>query len=203
MILSDRDIRARLTAGDLKIDPLIDERIQIQPASVDLRLAAEFIVYKPGELACLDPKVPESLGVAAERILVRHGEAFTLHPGDFALGSTIETVSIPADLVGQVDGRSSVGRLAVVVHATAGLIDPGFIGQITLELSNIGRIPVRLYPGMRIAQIVLQQMTSPAERPYGEERGSNYHAQSGPQVSRLRLDDHAVNASQRDPGKAL
>jgi len=127
--------------------------------------------------------------LAVDRITVREGEAFTLHPGDFALGSTIETVTIPDDLVGQVDGRSSVGRLAIVVHATAGLIDPGFRGQITLELSNIGRIPVRLYPGVRIAQIVLHQMTSAAERPYGEKRGSSYQSQSGPQVSRLRLDE--------------
>jgi dCTP deaminase len=188
MILSDRDILARLAAGDLKIDPILDRPLQIQPASVDLRLSAEFIIYKTGAISCLDPRIPESLGVAAERIIVPDGDAFTLHPGDFALGSTIETVSIPDDLVGQVDGRSSVGRLAVVVHATAGLIDPGFTGQITLELSNIGRIPVRLYPGVRIAQIVLHQLTSPAERPYGRQRGSSYHAQSGPQVSRLRLD---------------
>jgi dCTP deaminase len=188
MILSDRDIRARLALGDLKIEPLLDDSVQIQPASVDLRLAAEFIVYQPGEISCLDPKVPESLRLAAERLVVRDGAAFTLHPGDFALGSTLETVAIPIDLVGQVDGRSSIGRLAIVVHATAGLIDPGFAGQITLELSNIGRIPVRLYPGMRIAQIVLQQMTSPADRPYGQDRGSSYNEQSGPQVSRLRLD---------------
>ena len=189
MILSDRDIRARLHAGDLKVDPILDERVQIQPASIDLRLSSQFIVYKPGELSCLDPRVPESLHLATERITVREGEGFTLHPGDFALGSTVETVSIPNDLVAQVDGRSSVGRLAVVVHATAGLIDPGFQGQITLELSNIGRIPVRLYPGVRIAQIVLHQLTSAAERPYGQERGSGYQGQSGPQVSRLRLDD--------------
>lgn len=189
MILSDRDIRARLAAGDLKIEPMHDERLQIQPASVDLRLSAEFIVYKPGEISCLDPRVPESLSGAAERVLVREGEAFTLHPGDFALGSTMETVWIPDDLVGQVDGRSSVGRLAVVVHATAGFIDPGFRGQITLELANIGRIPVRLYPGLRIAQMALQRMTSAAERPYGDKRGSSYNGQSGPQVSRLRLDE--------------
>jgi len=188
MILSDRDIRARLAVGDLKIEPIFNEQTQVQPASVDLRLGPEFIIYKPGQIACLDPREPESLSVAAERVTVKDGDAFTLHPGDFALGSTIETVTIPDDLVGQVDGRSSIGRLAVVVHATAGLIDPGFIGQITLELSNIGRIPVRLYPGMRVAQIVLQQMSSAAERPYGATRGSNYQSQSGPQVSRLRLD---------------
>jgi dCTP deaminase len=188
MILSDRDIRMRLAAGTLGIEPLADPALQIQPASVDLRLSPEFIVYRPGEIACLDPRAPESLSLAAERTVIREGEAFTLHPGDFALGSTVERVSIPDDLVGQVDGRSSVGRLAIVVHATAGLIDPGFTGQITLELSNIGRIPVRLYPGVRIAQIVLQQLSSPAERPYGAQRGSNYQAQSGPQLSRLRLD---------------
>jgi dCTP deaminase len=189
MILSDRDIRARMAVGDLKIEPILDEKVQLQPASMDLRLSPEFIVYKTGETSCLDPQRPETLSLAVDRITVREGEAFTLHPGDFALGSTIETVTIPDDLVGQVDGRSSVGRLAIVVHATAGLIDPGFRGQITLELSNIGRIPVRLYPGVRIAQIVLHQMTSAAERPYGEKRGSSYQSQSGPQVSRLRLDE--------------
>jgi dCTP deaminase len=151
-------------------------------------LGAELIVYKPSETSCLDPRIPESLSEAAERVVVPEGQAFTLHPGDFALGSTMETVWIPDDLVGQVNGRSSVGRLAIVVHATAGFVDPGFRGQVTLELANIGRIPVRLYPGMRIAQIALQRMTSPAARPYGEKRGSNYSGQAGPQVSRLRLD---------------
>lgn len=188
MILSDRDIRARLAQGDLKIEPLGDEVLQLQPASVDVRLGPEFIVYESGQISVIDPRVPETLSVAAKRIRVADGDAFTLHPGDFALGSTMETVSLPDDLVALVDGRSSIGRLAVVVHATAGLIDPGFRGQITLELSNIGRIPVRLYPGMRVAQIVMHQLTSPAERPYGAARGSSYNDQAGPQLSRLRLD---------------
>jgi dCTP deaminase len=189
MILSDKDIRARLAKGDLQIGPIGDEQLQFQPASVDLRLATEFLVYKPAQIACLDPRDPATLSAATERIQVPDGEAFILHPGEFALGSTVERVSIPADLVARVDGRSSVGRLAVVVHATAGFIDPGFEGQITLELSNLGRIPVRLYPGMRIAQIVLQQLLSAAEVPYGPDRGSKYHGQSGPQASRLRLDE--------------
>jgi dCTP deaminase len=189
MILSDRDIRARLTIGDLKIAGLADERLQIQPASVDLRLSADFLIYKPGQVTCLDPREPESLTAATEQVTVLEGAAFILHPGEFVLGSTTEAVTLPNDLVGRVDGRSSVGRLAVVVHATAGFIDPGFEGQITLEMSNIGRIPVRLYPGMRIAQIVFQSMTSPAERPYGEARGSHYLGQRGPQVSRIALDD--------------
>ena len=188
MILSDRDIRSRLHGGDLKITGMLDEEQQIQPASVDLRLSAEFLTYKPGQVACLDPKEPSTLIAGTERITVADGAAFILHPGEFALGSTMERIAIPNDLVARVDGRSSVGRLAIVVHATAGFIDPGFAGEITLELCNIGRIPVRLYPGMRIAQIVFQTMTSPAERPYGEARGSHYLGQEGPQASRISLD---------------
>src|SRR5690349_17059831 len=113
MILSDRDIRSRLQQGDLEITPLADPALQIQPASVDLRLADEFIVYKPGQITCLDPRDPASLSAATERITVPRGGAFILHPGEFALGSTVERVVIPADLVARVDGRSSVGRLAI------------------------------------------------------------------------------------------
>jgi dCTP deaminase len=188
MILSDRDIYARLRLGDLSIGPLTDELLQIQPASVDLRLGNEFLVYRPSQVAVLDPREPATISAAMERVEVAAEQAFVLHPREFALGTTVEQVRMPADLVGMVDGRSSIGRLAVVVHATAGLIDPGFLGQITLELSNIGSIPVKLYPGMRIAQIVLHTMTSPAERPYGVARGSQYNEQTGPQPSRIRLD---------------
>ena len=189
MILSDRDIRVRLRRGDLKITGMADEERQVQPASVDLRLSAQFLTYKPAQVACLDPREPATLLAGTERVSVSDGGAFILHPGEFALGSTIESVAIPNDLVARVDGRSSVGRLAIVVHATAGFIDPGFAGEITLELCNIGRIPVRLYPGMRIAQIVFQTLTSPVERPSGEARGSHYHNQEGPQASRISLDD--------------
>lgn len=185
MILSDRDLRARLRAGDLRVEPLDDEALQIQPASIDLRLDSTFVVYRHAQVACLDPNDPASLRDAAERITVEAGDPFILHPGQFALGSTLEQVRIPPDLVARVDGRSSIGRLAVVVHATAGFIDPGFDGQITLELSNIGPIPVKLYPTMRVAQIVLYQMTSAAERPYGAERGSHYQGQRGPLTSRI------------------
>lgn len=189
MILSDRDLRARLRQGDLVVSPLTDEALQIQPASIDLRLDRELIVYRAGRVACLDPREPATLEQASERVTVGPDEAFVLHPGEFALGSTAERVRIPSDLVARVDGRSSIGRLAVVVHATAGFIDPGFEGQITLELSNIGPIPVKLYPGMRIAQIVLYRMTSPAERPYGAERGSHYQGQRGPRISAIEPDD--------------
>ena len=185
MILSDRDIRSRLRVGDLVIGPLADEAVQIQPASVDLRLAEELIIFHPAQVACLDPRDPSTLARATEHVRVEPDQGFILNPGEFVLGCTVERVRIPGDLVGVVDGRSSIGRLAIVVHATAGFIDPGFEGQITLELSNLGRIPVRLYPGTRLAQIVLHQLTSPAEAPYGNERGSKYHQQTGPQASRI------------------
>ena len=189
MILSDRDIRAELAKGELRITPAVDEPTQLQPASIDLRLDQAFLVYQSSRVTCLDPADPASLKAAVEPVNIEPGEAFVLHPGEFALGSTLERVAIPDYLVARVDGRSSVGRLAVVVHATAGFIDPGFEGQITLELSNLGQIPVRLYPKMRIAQLVLYRMTSAAERPYGAERGSRYQGQTGPRVSRLTLDD--------------
>jgi dCTP deaminase len=188
MILSDRDIRARLRTGELAIEPLSDEALQIQPASVDLRLGREFLVYRPAQVTVLDPGDPAGIAASMDRVLIEPELAFVLHPGEFALGTTIERVKMPSDLVGMVDGRSSIGRLAVVVHATAGFIDPGFEGQVTLELSNIGSIAVKLYPGLRIAQIVMHQLSSPAELPYGLQRGSHYQLQTGPQASQIRLD---------------
>jgi dCTP deaminase len=186
VILSDRDLRERLARGDLVVEPLEDADLQIQPASIDLRLDSSFVAFRASRFACLDPRdIPAD---ATERIEVASGDSFVLHPGDFVLGSTIERVKIPADLVARVEGRSSLGRLAIVVHATAGFIDPGFEGQITLELSNLGRTAVKLYPGMRISQIVLQEMKSPAERPYGHARGSKYQGQSGPVASRISND---------------
>jgi dCTP deaminase len=188
MILSDRDIRARLEAGDLVIDPLDDPTLQIQPASVDLRLDAEFVVYRLPHVPCIDPRDVASVQNYTETVTLADGDAFILHPGEFALGSTSERIRVPDDLVARVEGRSSIGRLAVVVHATAGFIDPGFEGHVTLELSNLGRLPVKLYPGMRISQVVFHTMTSPAERPYGAGRGSKYQGQSGPVTSRIADD---------------
>lgn len=188
MILSDRDIRARLRRGDLVIEPLDDPELQVQPASVDLTLANAFVVYTLPHVPCIDPRDPESVQRYTDTVTVADGDAFVLHPGEFALGSTRERVVIPPDLVARVEGRSSIGRLAVVVHATAGFVDPGFDGRITLELSNLGRLPVKLYPGMRISQIVLDQLSSPAERPYGPGRGSKYQGQTGPVTSRIADD---------------
>lgn len=188
MILSDRDLRARLDKGDIVIDPLIDPELQIQPASIDLRLSSTFVVYRLPHVPCIDPKDPSTVEKYTEKVSIEEGEAFVLQPGEFALGSTVERVQVPADLVARVEGRSSIGRLAVVVHATAGFVDPGFSGHITLELGNLGRCAVKLYPGMRISQIVFHTMSSPAERPYGESRRSKYQEQRGPVASRIGRD---------------
>lgn len=185
MILSDRDILARLKKGDLVVDPLDDPDVQVQPASIDLRLGHEFLVFRNPHIPFIDPRDPQSPDIT-ERITIPGTGVFILHPGEFTLGTTLERVRIPADLVAKVEGRSSLGRLAIVVHATAGFIDPGFEGHITLELSNLGRVPVALHPRMRVSQIALHQMTGPADRPYGHPtRKSKYQGQRGPQPSRM------------------
>ena len=188
MILSDADLHAHLKSGHIGIDPLDNPELQIQPASVDLRLASTFVSYRLPHVPCIDPREPEVVERYTETIEVSDSEGYVLQPGEFALGSTYERVRIPPDLVARVEGRSSIGRLAVVVHATAGFIDPGFEGRITLELSNLGRCAVKLYPGMRISQVVFHTMTSPAERPYGPGRGSKYQGQDGPVPSRVGRD---------------
>src|SRR6056297_1787138 len=189
MILSDRDILARLADGDLAIEPLEDVDLQVQPASVDVRLGRRFLEFERANVPCIHPNREEEVEDYVSETVVDEGDEFVLHPGDFVLGTTKERVEVPPDLVAQVEGRSSLGRLAVVVHATAGFIDPGYRGQVTLELSNLGTAPVALTPGMRISQLVFTELTSRAERPYGAERGSKYQDQDGPQASRIRSDD--------------
>ena len=212
MILSDRDIRRRLELGDLVIDPLDDPELQIQPASVDLRLGREFLTFKRSNIQCIRPERGHDVARYVQETTIpgnsRNGqqtlkeykeatdgdfesvqEEFVLHPGDFVLGTTKERVEIPADLLAHVEGRSSLGRLAIVIHATAGVVDPGYQGQITLELSNLGTAPVALTPDMRIAQLLFTELSTPAERPYGAERGSKYQGQAGPQASRIEHDE--------------
>jgi len=188
MILSDRDIEARLAKGDLVVEPLDNPKVQIQPSSIDLRLGNDFVVYRTAHVPFIDPQDPGTHEDYTSRVHIPDGDVFILHPGEFVLGSTLEYVKIPNDLVAMVEGRSSLGRLAIVVHATAGLCDPGFEGRITLELSNLGRVPVALHPKMRVSQIVLHRMTSAALRPYGVDRDSKYQGQTGPEVSRIERD---------------
>lgn len=187
MILSDRDIQLELESGRLVIDPIGDPDKQIQPASVDLRLGTEFTIFQVGELGYIDPKGHDWKNLL-RHVSVCGVRPFLLHPGEFVLSSTMEWVKLPNNLVARVDGRSSLGRLGVLMHATAGFIDPGFEGNITLELSNVNRMPVALWPGSRVCQISFETMTSPAARPYGNKRGSKYQGQQGPTESSIAED---------------
>jgi dCTP deaminase len=187
-MLSDRDIKAALESGRITVEPLEDPDVQIQPASIDLRLGNQFRVFKHTQRAFINP-LKDDLNEYTEVITVEDGEPFILHPGEFVLGSIKEYVRIPDDMVAKVEGRSSLGRLAILVHATAGFIDPGFEGNITLELSNVGKMPVAFYPNMRICQISFEMMSSPSERPYGHpSRKSKYQGQRGPTASRISTD---------------
>lgn len=181
-VLSDRTIKEWLTVGRLSIEPLDPEAIQ--PASVDLRLDRSFRVFRSTTRPFVD--VREPVDDLTELVEISEGEPFVIQPGSFCLGSTIETISLPDDIVARVDGRSSLGRLGLLVHATAGYVDPGWKGCLTLELSNQSQMPIALYPGMRIAQISFYTLTTPVDRPYGSTGlGSKYQGQTGPTASRV------------------
>lgn len=189
MILSDRDVRARLARGDIKIAPEPDPEIQIQPASIDLRLGYDFQTFNYTQQALIDPADPSSFEQLTNLIHLQESERFIVHPGEFVLATTLEHVEIPDDLVARLEGRSSIGRLGIVIHSTAGYIDPGFKGRITLEISNLGRIAVALYPGMRICQIAFEEMSSPVSEGYGVKRTAKYQGQQTTTLSRLFEDD--------------
>lgn len=192
-ILSDKTIKEYLEECKIVIDPLKDEQ-QIQPSSVDMRLGDEFKVFKVIRKPYIDPKDEEDIAEYMESSTVPEGEAFIIHPNEFALATTQEYVKVPDDLVARVEGRSSMGRLGVTMHVTAGYVDPGFEGRITLEISNIGAMPVALYPGQRVCQLVFETMTTPAELPYGHpKRNSKYMKQLKPESSRVKLDYELKN----------
>jgi len=183
VILSDLSIGEALESGRIVIDPLGDN--SIQPSSVDLRLGSSFRVFRNHTLGYIDLK--SDLAGLTTLVEAEDDDPFILHPGEFVLGSTLERVVLPDDLVGRLEGKSSLGRLGLLIHSTAGFVDAGFDGQLTLELSNVANLPITLYPGMRIGQISFQRMTTPAERPYGSTAlGSKYQSQRGPVASRYR-----------------
>ena len=175
VVLSDRTIREEIAAGRLIIEPFDDTLLQ--PSSVDVRVAGEFRVFHNNRRTYIDVK--DANDDLTEVVAIPDGEAFILHPGEFVLGSTQERVALPDDLVARLEGKSSLGRLGLLIHSTAGYIDPGFDGTITLELSNVARLPISIYPGMPIGQISFLQMTTPVDNPY---RGK-YQGQSGPTAS--------------------
>jgi len=184
VVLSDRDIRAAITSGRIGIEPFDAECVQ--PASLDIRLDHRFRVFRSAYHTHIDLAKP--LDDITELVEASNGP-FILHPGEFVLGSTRERIRLPDDLVSRVEGKSSLGRLGLLIHSTAGFIDPAWDGHITLELSNVNTIPITLYPGMRIGQLSFFELSSPAERPYGSPQlGSSYQGQSGPTPSRYRLD---------------
>ena len=181
VILSDRAIREALASGRILVDPL-DAR-DVQPSSVDLRIDRYFRVFHNDTTPYIDPKEPQE--DLTEIVEVGDGGSFILHPGEFVLGSTLERVVLPDDLVARLEGKSSLGRLGLLIHSTAGFIDPGFDGHVTLELSNVANLPITIYPGMKIGQLSFVQMSEPAETPYGSGAlGSKYQGQRGPTPSR-------------------
>ncbi len=194
MILSDRDIRAAIASGRVVIESRQPELFRhIHASSMDLHLGNVFKLYEHSKFAVLDPKDPQTFAGNMRTITVPEGEAFIVQPGEFVLGVTQERLTVPDDLVVRVEGRSSLGRLGIIVHSTAGFVDPGFQGTITLEISNLNRLPVALYPGMRVCQIAFEQMTSPAEMPYDKKPGSKYQGQELPEESRLSADPEFVS----------
>jgi dCTP deaminase len=173
-VLSDGTIRRLVTEGHIVIEPW-DEGM-VQPASIDLRLGNSFRVFHNHRIGAIDlANIPENL---TERVAVPEGESFVIHPGEFVLGATEEHVTLPDDIVARIEGKSSLGRLGLIVHATAGFVDPGFTGTLTLEITNLTRVPIVLWPGKPIAQLSFMTLDRPAERPYGHpDLGSHYHGQ--------------------------
>ena len=187
MLLSDRDIKAEVEAGRVGIEPYDPDLVQ--PSSVDVRLDRLFRVFENHRYPHIDPAVDQS---DLTRVVEAPGdEPFILHPGEFVLGSTLEVVTLPDDLAARVEGKSSLGRLGLLTHATAGFVDPGFSGHVTLELANVATLPIKLYPGMKIGQLCFFRLSSPSEHPYGSEKyGSRYQGQRGPTPSRSYANFH-------------
>ncbi|MFI2105031.1 dCTP deaminase [Isoptericola sp. NPDC019693] len=181
MLLSDRDIRAELDAGRVVLDPY--DPTMLQPSSIDVRLDRYFRLFDNHKYPFIDPsqEQPE----LTRLVEVAPDEPFVLHPGEFVLGSTFESVTLPDDVAARLEGKSSLGRLGLLTHSTAGFIDPGFSGHVTLELSNVATLPITLWPGMKIGQMCFFRLSSPAEHPYGSDAyGSRYQGQRGPTASR-------------------
>lgn len=199
MLLSDRDIKAELESGRIGLAP--SEPEMVQPSSVDVRLDRYFRLFDNHKYAVIDPS--EEQPELTRLIEVDPEEGFILHPGEFVLGSTYEQVRLPDDVAARLEGKSSLGRLGLLTHSTAGFIDPGFEGHVTLELSNVATLPIRLWPGMKIGQLCFFRLTSPADRPYGAGATySRYLGQRGPTASRSHQNFHRADVTVNDSGAA-
>ena len=190
MLLSDGDIRKQIQAGRIGLEPLNLELMQ--PSSIDVRLDRFFRLFDNHKYPYIDPR--EQQDELTRFVEVAADEEFILHPGEFVLGSTYEYVSLPDDIAARLEGKSSLGRLGLLTHSTAGFVDPGFQGHVTLELSNVATLPIKLWPGMKIGQLCFFQLSSPSENPYGSTKyGSRYQGQRGPTASRSYLNFHITD----------
>jgi len=190
MLLSDRDIKSEIDKKRVVLEPC--DLNMIQPSSVDVRLDRLFRTFENHKYAHIDPA--ENQPDLTREVGVASDEAFILHPGEFVLGSTYEVITLPDDIAGRLEGKSSLGRLGLLTHSTAGFIDPGFSGHVTLELSNVATLPIKLWPGMKIGQLCLFRLESPAEHPYGSAvYGSRYQGQRGPTPSKAYLNFHKTD----------
>ncbi|MDR2673064.1 MAG: dCTP deaminase [Coriobacteriales bacterium] len=180
MVLSDRTLKEELAAGRIIIDPFLPT--DIQPASIDLHLGDSFRVFRNSRYPFIDPNVSQP--DLTELMLATKTDPFVLHPGEFVLGTTLERVALPNDILGRLEGKSTLGRIGLLIHSTAGYVDPGWNGHLTLELSNVANLPILLTPGMRIGQIAFERMSTPVDKPYGHpDLGSHYQGQAGPTPS--------------------
>ncbi len=187
MLLSDRDIKEQISLNRVGVEPF--DPAMVQPSSVDVRLDRIFRVFENHKYSEIDPSIEQP--ELTREVTVEPDEHFILHPGEFVLASTYEVITLPDDIAGRLEGKSSLGRLGLLTHSTAGFIDPGFSGHITLELSNVANLPVKLFPGMKIGQLCLIKLSSPAEHPYGSAvYGSRYQGQRGPTPSKSWLNFH-------------
>jgi dCTP deaminase len=187
VLLSDRDIRAEIDTERVRLEPY--DPGMVQPSSIDVRLDKFFRLFDNHKYPVIDPAKDQP--ELTRLVEVDPDDGFVLHPGEFVLGSTLETVSLPDDLAARVEGKSSLGRLGLLTHATAGFVDPGFSGHVTLELSNVATLPIILWPGMKIGQLCFFRLSSPAENPYGSAKyGSHYQGQRGPTASRSYANFH-------------
>lgn len=192
MLLSDRDIRAEIDQQRIQLDPW--DEAMVQPSSVDVRLDRFFRLFDNHKYPHIDPGQDQP--DLTRLVEVNGDEPFVLHPGEFVLGATYELVTLPDDIAARLEGKSSLGRLGLLTHSTAGFIDPGFSGHVTLELSNVATLPITLWPGMKIGQLCFFRLSSPAEHPYGSQRyGSRYQGQRGPTASRSAANFHRTDVS--------
>ena len=185
MILSDRDIKRALKTGRIQIKPRPVLKTQLGSCSIDLRLGRKFGILNHSKFAFVDPRNPKPVKEIMKEVLVKKGEPFILQPGDFALATTMEIIKLPDNLIARLEGRSSLGRLGIVVHSTASVFDPGWDGRVVMELGNMGKMPVALYPEMRVCALTFEELSSSAEVPYDKKKGAKYVKQKSPVASKI------------------